>query len=133
MKKLLLSLFIICSGFICGVRANAVVALPMSDTVHKGSDVVMPQCSYDMTEYLKKNMRYPEKCKRKKIDGRVVVGFVVDEDGTISNVTVVKGVHKLLDKEAIRVIASMPAWTPGQKNRVPVKVNYKLPVVFKLK
>ena len=93
----------------------------------------MPSCPYDMTEYFQKNLHYPDKARRKKIDGRVMVGFMVNTDGTISNVEITKSVNKLLDKEAKRIVAAMPAWTPGTKNGVPVKVNYKLPVMFKLK
>lgn len=64
--------------------------------------------------------------------GKVIVQFVVDRDGTISNPKVVRGVDPYLDKEAIRVISSMPKWTPGMQNGKKVRVKYTIPVSFRL-
>lgn len=88
-----------------------------------------------MFEYLRSNLQYPEKCKENKIQGRVLVAFVINKDGKIVEPEVVKsagpeGVE--LDVEALRVVSEMPAWTPGKQMGKAVRVRYTIPVVFKL-
>lgn len=88
-----------------------------------------------MFEYLRSNLQYPEKCKENKIQGRVLISFVVNKDGSIVEPAVVKsagpeGVE--LDVEALRVVSEMPAWTPGKQMGKAVRVRYTIPVVFKL-
>jgi TonB family protein len=85
-----------------------------------------------LNEYLKTNLQYPENCKKENIQGRVFVQFIVERDGTISSARIVKSVNKDLDNEAIRVIKSMPKWTPGLQRGVAVRVNYTVPVNFSL-
>lgn len=84
-------------------------------------------------KYLNKNLKYPRQAKEADIQGMVIVSFVVEQDGSISNVEVLRSVHPQLDEEAIRVISSMPAWIPGQQNQQPVRVKFNLPVRFVLK
>ena len=83
-------------------------------------------------EYIKNNLVYPEAAKENGIQGRVVVSFVVEVDGSISEVTVVRGVDPQLDAEAIRLIKSMPNWKPGMQRGKPVRVKYQVPVRFQL-
>lgn len=83
-----------------------------------------------LMEYISKNIKYPRICQEKGIYGRVVVTFVIEHDGSISNVDVRKGVHPLLDKEAVRVVQSMPKWEPGRQNGKPCRVKYTVPVTF---
>lgn len=85
-----------------------------------------------MYKYLGENIVYPSAASEEGIQGRVVVEFVVGKDGSITNVKVVRPRHPALDKEAVRVIKSMPKWIPGRNNGQPVKVTYTLPVTFKL-
>lgn len=85
-----------------------------------------------MYEYLTQNLRYPDLAYEQDIQGRVYVGFVVDKTGKVKDVTVAKGVHALLDSEAVRVITTMPAWTPGMKACGTVDCQYTLPVNFKV-
>ena len=97
---------------------------------------VMPQYPGGMPElmqYLAKNIKYPIQAQKKGIEGRVTVRFIVEKDGSISNVTVVRHIHPLLDKEAVRVIKAMPKWSPGMLNRKPVRVKFNIPVAFRLK
>ena len=82
--------------------------------------------------YLGKNIKYPTISQEMGSAGRVIVQFVVDKDGSISNPEVVRGVDAYLDKEAIRVISSMPKWRPGVQNGKKVRVKYTVPVVFRL-
>lgn len=85
-----------------------------------------------MMKWLGNNIRYPELAQQNNIEGKVIVQFVVEKDGSISGVTVAKGVDKDLDKEATRVVSKMPKWKPGKNNGVAVRQKYTLPVVFKL-
>ena len=88
-----------------------------------------------LMEYLRSNLEYPENCKKNKVQGRVLISFVVNKDGSIVEPAVVKsagpkGVE--LDVEALRVISGMPAWTPGMQNGEAVRVQYTIPVAFQL-
>ena len=85
-----------------------------------------------MIEFLSSNVRYPEKAAKNNIQGRVLVRFVVEKTGEISNIEVVRSVDEELDAEAIRVIKSMPNFTPGRQDGKPVAVWYTLPLIFKL-
>lgn len=82
--------------------------------------------------WLSSNLRYPEAAMQNDIQGRVMVKFVVEKDGSIGDVTILKGVDKDLDREAIRVVKKMPKWQPGKNNGVAVRSYYNLPVVFKI-
>ena len=82
--------------------------------------------------YLNQNTRYPAVAQENCVQGRVVVSFVVEKDGHISDVTVLRSVDPSLDKEAVRVIRNMPRWTPGKQGGEPVRVRYNVPVSFRL-
>ena len=83
--------------------------------------------------YLSKNTKYPQEALSKNIQGRVIVGFVVNKDGSVSDVKVLRPVNKYLDAEAIRVVSKMPNWKPGKQRDKKVRVSYNVPVNFKLK
>ncbi len=85
-----------------------------------------------LMDYLKKNIQYPEAAKKAGVQGRVILQFVVDKDGSIDNVSVLRGVNPDLDKEAIRVVSHMPNWKPGMQKGKPVKVKYTVPIAFSL-
>jgi protein TonB len=85
-----------------------------------------------LAKWLSNNLRYPEVAQANNIQGRVVVKFTVEKDGSISNPTVVRGVDKDLDREAIRVVKKMPRWNAGKNNGVAVRSYFNLPVNFKL-
>jgi len=85
-----------------------------------------------LLEYLKKNIKYPAICRDNNIQGRVIVSFVVNKDGKIVDPEVVKGVNPSLDKEALRVISTMPNWKPGYQRGKAVRVKYSVPVNFRL-
>ena len=96
---------------------------------------VMPEFVGGMTammKYLQTNVKYPEDAIRQKLGGRVMVQFVVETDGTISNVRVAKTVFPSLDNEAVRVVKAMPKWKPGIEKGRPVRANFTLPVVFNI-
>lgn len=85
-----------------------------------------------MNRWLSKNIKYPLLAQENNIQGRVVCQFVVNSDGKIVDVVVVRGVEASLDAEAVRVIKSMPTWTPGKQGGKNVRVKYTLPIRFKL-
>ena len=117
------------------LTANNVIAAEPASPEPKVYDMVekmpsFPGGSEALKEYLKKNTRYPnpDAC----IQGRVVVVFVVDEKGNLSDVKVARGMEPSLDAEAVRVVKSMPRWNPGIEKGKAVKVRYTLPVTFRL-
>lgn len=82
--------------------------------------------------YVKENLCYPEEARKNGIHGRVVCKFVVEPDGTITNAEVINSVDSLLDAEALRVVRTMPQWTPGKVKGKPVRTNMTLPLAFNL-
>ena len=82
--------------------------------------------------YLRDNMHYPTVAAENGVQGRVVVGFVVERDGSITDVNVLRSVDPSLDREAVRVVKAMPKWTPGKQNGSAVRVKYQVPVTFRL-
>ena len=86
-----------------------------------------------MLEFIEKNLRYPKALEETCVQGRVIVAFVVERSGKLSNVKVVKSVHPALDKEALRIVKLMPKWIPGRQNGITVRVKYIIPVTFRLK
>lgn len=85
-----------------------------------------------LMKWLCANVRYPEAAQANDIQGRVLVKFVIEKDGCITNVKIAKGVDKDLDLEAKWVVSKMPRWTPGKNNGKPVRSYFTLPVTFKL-
>lgn len=105
-----------------------------SNTVH---DVVEQMPSFPggqsaLMQWLSNNIKYPTVAEENGVQGRVVCTFVVERDGSITNVQVVRGVDPSLDKEAVRVLRAMPKWNPGTQNGTPVRVEYTVPVTFSM-
>lgn len=86
----------------------------------------------EMMKYISTNVKYPKEMAEQKIEGRVIISFVVKNNGEITDAKVTRSVHPQLDAEALRVINSMPNWTPGMQGGKPVNVKIVLPVSFKL-
>ena len=104
---------------------------------NKVFDVVEQQPQYPggmgaLNQWLGSNIKYPVMAAENGIEGRVVVQFVVERDGSVSGVHVVRGVDPSLDKEATRVVSAMPKWIPGKQNGSAVRVKYTVPVTFRL-
>lgn len=85
-----------------------------------------------MFEYVDKALNYPDSAKEAGIEGTVFINFVINKDGSITNVKVRKGVNEALNEEAIRVVKNMPDWNPGKIRYKPVRVQYRVPVRFSL-
>ena len=110
---------------------------PPKEEENKVFDVVEEQPSFPggagaLMQWLRDNIKYPVIAAENGIEGRVIVQFVVSKTGSISDVRVARSVDPSLDKEAVRVVSSMPNWTPGKQNGSAVNVRYTLPVTFKL-
>lgn len=109
----------------------------VASSVHPVFQIVeeMPEFPGGMEELLKflgKNIKYPVEAQQAKIEGKVIVQFVVEKDGSIANPKVVRSIHPALDGEAIRVISIMPKWKPGMQKGKSVNVQYTVPVTFRL-
>ena len=93
---------------------------------------VFPGGMSQLVRWLTQNLKYPETAKNEKVSGKVVVSFVINADGVVTDVKLVKPVDQRLDREALRVVRMMPKWQPGLINGKPCKTLVNLPIVFKL-
>ena len=113
------------------------VAIEVPDTLGKTYDAaeVMPEFpggTEALLSFIKDNLEYPQKAIDEQTEGRVIIRFVVNSNGEISDPTILKGINKNLDQAAIDVINKLPRWKPGQQDGQPVSVRFTLPIVFKL-
>ena len=92
-----------------------------------------PGGTQKLKEFIEKNLRYPKELEESCVQGRVIVRFIVERNGKLSNVKVVKSVHPVLDKEALRIVKLMPRWIPGRQNGITVRVKCYIPIIFRLK
>ncbi len=105
---------------------------PLNDTLVYNYVEQMPRAGYDVTDFLNNNMKYPAEARSNKLSGRVVVRFVVNRDGSISDPKVIRGIGSGCDEEAIRLVKLMPPWNPGRQTGHAVRVLYTFPIVFGL-
>ena len=110
---------------------------PQPEVANKVFDVVEEMPSFPggqgaLMAFLSSNIKYPVVAQENGVQGRVIVGFVVEKDGSISDVKVMRSVDPSLDREAQRVVKAMPKWKPGKQNGSAVRVKYTVPVVFRL-
>lgn len=116
---------------------EVVVKAKKPEEAEKPLDVVeempkFPGGDAAMMEFLRNTVKYPEEAEENGIQGRVVVQFIIEKDGSISGAEVIKKVNEHLDAEALRVIGEMPKWTPGKQKGEAVRVKFTLPVTFRL-
>ena len=120
-----------------GLPVRVSTMLPVTFTL-KGTESIYsyvdypPAVGFDLPTYLMKNLCYPSAALEKNIQGRVIVKFVINEDGSVTDCVVVRGIGGGCDEEALRVARGMPHWKPGHQNGKPVKVYFTLPIQFKL-
>ena len=134
MKKLILMsmMAVLC---IMTMSAQKTVVSQKSQKVYDTVDQ-MPEFAGGMSaliDYLSTNIKYPQDAIKQNLSGRVMVMFVVETDGSVSNVKVAKNVFPSLDAEAVRVVKAMPKWIPGRHKGKIVRVNYIVPIVFSIK
>ena len=110
------------------------VAIEVPDTLGKTYDAVevmpeFPGGTEALLSFIKDNLEYPQKAIDEQTEGRVIIRFVVNSNGEISDPTILKGINKNLDQAAIDVINKLPRWKPGQQDGQPVSVRFTLPIV----
>ena len=122
---------------LCLMTANAqkTVVSQSNKSVYDEVEVMpeFPGGMQAMIEYLNTNIKYPKDAIKQEVGGRVMVMFVVETDGSLSNVRVARKVFPSLDAEAVRVVKSMPKWKPGKEKGRSVRVNFTMPIVFSVK
>lgn len=117
-----------------GLKEQADTARVMIDVYEYNSVDVQPRFpggDAEMFHFINTERRYPNKAYHDGIEGRVLCSFIVNEDGTISHVSVIKSVEPSLDREAVRILSKMPAWDAGKVKETPVPVYCILPVAFR--
>ena len=119
------------------IAVNTPPPAPKEEVTNKVFDVVEVMPSYPggqgaLLSYLSTHVKYPVVAQENSVQGRVTVSFVVERDGSITDVHVVRSVDPSLDREAARVVSSMPNWQPGKQNGSAVRVKFNVPVQFKL-
>ena len=118
------TMFVIISSFAWSQTDN-VVAIAEKMPEFPGGDRAF-------SNFVNSRIQYPSEAKKNKISGTVYVKFVISKTGSVTNVTIIKGKHPLLDHEAIRVVSSSPKWNPGVDKGKAVAVWYTMPIRFKL-
>jgi TonB family protein len=126
MKNLLI-LLLICTSTLSYGQEPGETILDFSEV-----NPEFPGGSAKMDNYINQNMVYPKLAIENKEYGKVYISFVVEQDGTLSNLDVVRGISTSLDEEAIRIVHSMPNWIPGRNNGELARVRYRLPISFRL-
>lgn len=114
-----------------GTGTEKLIEKPSVIAVVKFAEV-MPQFDGEINKYLQTHLKYPALAKENNIEGKVVVEFIVNENGFVHNAAIKKGIGGGCDEEALRVINAMPRWKPGRQNNKAVKVYLLLPIVFQL-
>ena len=134
MKKFIIMALMAVFGLITVSAQKTVVA----QKNQKVFDIVEQMPEYPggqaaLFEYFSKNIKYPADAEKKKVEGKVFVTFVVDTDGKITDVSLMRKVFPSLDAEAVRVISAMPNWIPSKQKGQVVRVKYTVPIMFRLK
>jgi TonB family protein len=113
---------------------SALEDAPSNDSIYQIVEEMpqFPGGEKAMMEYVAKNVKYPQEAKDKEIQGRVFVGFIVEKDGSVNEVKVLRSIGGGCDEEAVRVVKAMPKWKPGKQKGEPVRVSYMMPINFKL-
>ena len=132
--KLLATLSVLAILFTANTTAMAQNNKTAKDKVYEKAEVMpeFPGGEQAMIDFVAKNVTYPKEAMEKEISGRVLVGFIVEKDGSITKTEVAKGIGGGCDEEALRVVKAMPKWKPGKQDGKPVRVHFLLPISFKL-
>lgn len=132
--RLLATLSVLVLLFVANTNATAQNKKAANDKVLEKAEVMpeYPGGEQAMMKFVADNVKYPQDAIDKEISGRVLVSFVVEKDGSIGDVKVVKGIGGGCDEEAVRVVNAMPKWKPGMDKGKPVRVSYMMPITFKL-
>ncbi len=133
MKQIIITLTILLLSTGLYAQTSETTDAPVNDEVVYSYAEKMPEPPYDVYKKISGVLKYPKEAKKKGIEGKVLIQFVVDEHGKITNIVVKKSPHKLLSQAAVEAVSQLPKWKPGIQYGKPVKVYYTLPLSFKLK
>ena len=122
------------------IELNDAIVSPVEGSANGGdgwSDIFIvveknPRFNGDLNEWLSRHLKYPAMARENNIQGRVYVTFIVEKDGSITNVEILRSADPVLDAEALRVVKSMPKWEPGKQRNMAVRVKFTLPITFRL-
>lgn len=128
--KSILALFIFLLGF-SNLYSQSTKTTGANDSVYTFVQD-KPEFPGDIMIWLSNNIKYPSDAKEKNEQGTVYVSFIIEKDGSLSNIKVTRSVSASLDKEAIRAVSNMPRWTAAKLNGKPVRVSYLIPIRFNL-
>lgn len=129
------------TAIMAAVTASAQSTTNRPDVTVKGTNATrpvysnveqMPTPAFDIKKYLADNLHYPAEAKQKNVEGKVIVRFVVNADGTVADCEAIKGIGSGCDEEALSIVKGMPRWNPGKQNGKAVNTYYTLPVIFSL-
>ena len=132
--KLLATLSVLAILFTVNTTAMAQNKKASNGKVFEKAEIMpeFPGGEQAMINFVATKVTYPKEAMEKEISGRVLVGFIVEKDGSITETEVVKGIGGGCDEEAVRVVKAMPKWKPGKQKGKPVRVHFMLPIIFKL-
>ncbi len=130
-KDTLLALLFIVVGSTVGAQNNNTPKNEYSTSISTVIDTP-PKFFEDVKKYLADSMKYPVEAKEKNIEGKVYVYCVIEKNGSVSHVKILRSDNAIFNKEAMRVVSTMPKWTPAKEKGVPQKIEYSIVVVFKL-
>ena len=130
MKTKFLIVFLLLASVICSYAQENQDETKVFDVVQQMPS--FPGGQNALLQYLKRNIKYPLNAERNGIQGRVIVTFIVEKDGSITGVSVISSVEPSLDEEAVRVVKNMPNWIPGKQKNKPVRVKYTVPITFRM-
>ena len=132
--RFLATLSVLALLLIVNTNAMAQNKKAANDKVLEKAEVMpeFPGGEQAMMKFVSENVQYPEKAKEKEISGRVLVGFIVEKDGSVNEVKIVQGIGGGCDEEAVRVVKAMPKWKPGKQDGKTVRVSYTMPFFFKM-
>ena len=133
-KVIFLMLFVLSSTFALGQEHEGEdVQVDTSKSVVVESMPSFKNGIKGLKKYVKKNLKYPKTAKEDKVEGRVLVEFVVSKTGSVKDVVISEGVREDLDSAALELVLSMPKWQPGLQDGSPVDVRYMIPINYRLK
>ena len=134
MKKILAIIFLLCANYVFAQDTTATAPIDTAEKILLVVETmpVFPGGLDSLMSFLKNNTIYPDSARNAGIEGKVYVAFVVNKEGWVQDVRVIRGVSPLLNEEAIRVVKLMPRWSPGYQEGKAVNVQYTLPMNFKL-
>lgn len=132
MKKTFLLLSLFCFFFACKKENTTTTNTEDEIFLVVEQQAEFPNGQAALFQWLKDNMQYPETAKQNKVEGKIITRFVIEKNGDLSGATVLRGVDASLDKEALRLLSTMPKWKPGKQRGNDVRSYFTLPVEFKL-